>query len=145
MNDDKEYISLNQERQHFHQVKPVVEVSDKERHDHRITESQNILSWKRPKRIFQVQLLTLHRAAPRIPSCAWECCPNAPWALAGLARWPQPWGSCSSRLSVWKQVIPGKAEHTPELSRVHSSALAGPAVLSVFPCKGHYPPVRQGF
>lgn len=70
MNDNKEYIDFNQERQHFHQIKPVMEVSDKENHDHRIIESQNILSWKGPKRVFEVQLLSLHRAAPRIPPCA---------------------------------------------------------------------------
>lgn len=72
MNDNKEYISLNQERQHFHQIKPVVEVSDKKTHDHRIIESQNVLSRKGPKRVFEVQLLTLHRAAPRIP-CLRPC------------------------------------------------------------------------
>lgn len=52
------------------------------------TESENILNWKGHTRTFEVQLLALHRTAPRVTSCAWEHFYSASWIQAGLMVWP---------------------------------------------------------
>lgn len=64
-----------------------------------------------------VPILALHRTTPKIPPCAWQCCPNALSTLAGLA-WPksqnnEEWDiarnnqsktkKCEKDLLPWKQ------------------------------------------
>lgn len=54
-----------------------------------MTEPQGFLGWKGPSKI-KAQLLAPHRTCPRMPPCAWGCCPNT------LELW-QPW--CSDHFS----------------------------------------------
>lgn len=44
----------------------------------------------------QVQLPNLQKATPKIPSCAWDHCPNSSWTLISLMPRSCPWGACSS-------------------------------------------------